>query len=107
MSSESREAIWEAWAPPGAVWSRWVKPVLFAHMTPFVVDGDERSPADVTWAPQLGSKVALVVDLPCEERGPGSAWQRPAIAQCRCTTLSAADVPRPPDDDGGRCGDRS
>jgi hypothetical protein len=29
-----RDAIFAVWAPEGAVWSPWVKPVLFAHMDP-------------------------------------------------------------------------
>lgn len=61
----NKEEIYAIWAPEESAWSRWAKPVLFAHL-------DSASPliplteiaGDVDWAPPPGDKVALVLDLP-------------------------------------------
>ena len=61
--------LYEAWAPEGAPWSPWVKPVLFAAGSA-VRDGalpvwqaaQER--ARTLWKPAASSDTALVLDLP-------------------------------------------
>src|SRR5688500_3725879 len=63
-----QQQLYERWAPEGATWSTWVKPVLFAKMPDVAapVDGTHSPPApfDVSWAPPAGDRVAVVVDLP-------------------------------------------
>jgi len=61
----TKEEIFEMWAPPGARWSPWVKPVLFACMeheplAPASVPAD----LDASWLPPAEDNVALVLDLP-------------------------------------------
>ncbi len=64
----SREYIYNVWAPADGLWSRWVKPVLFAYM-----DGVPPTllptavPYDMSWAPTVESNTAMVLDLPREE----------------------------------------
>jgi hypothetical protein len=67
MSPQQR--VFEHWAPAGAPWATWAKPVLFAKMpailTP-VWDAHPSRPAlfDVSWSPAAAQRVAIVVDLP-------------------------------------------
>src|SRR6185503_10656841 len=60
----TKEEIFDIWAPPGARWSPWVKPVLFASMDR---PPGAFSPAppewEIDWAPRPEEKVALVIDL--------------------------------------------
>lgn len=59
------EHLFEIWAPSGALWSDWAKPVLFATMPPLAVAPDF---ADLTmetpWVQHLSGRQALVIDLP-------------------------------------------
>jgi hypothetical protein len=61
----SNEHVFEIWAPPGGLWSDWVKPVLFSYMP-----GDDPEPGhtpqawDTKWAPDARESIALVFDLP-------------------------------------------
>ena len=63
------EAIFREWAVE-CVWSPWVKPVLFAHLTSDIIFralGDttvEVTPADVGGVPRATQTTAVVVDLP-------------------------------------------
>ena len=61
----TREEIFALWAPDGSPWSRWVKPVLFAHLD---LAAEQipvpESPERMDWAPPAAAKVALVLDLP-------------------------------------------
>lgn len=72
-----REDVFEAWAPRGALWSPWAKPVLFAHVD--ATGAEELLLPRPTWvrdellrvpAPHAGyrtaqpAKPAIVVDLP-------------------------------------------
>ena len=66
----TRQETFDAWAPPAAIWSPWVKPVLFASLPDDTV-GDA-SPLDVArinlaWVPAPTERVALVLDLPGAE----------------------------------------
>jgi hypothetical protein len=60
----TKHEIFEVWAPPGGIWSDWVKPVLFARMQSEVeyVADPPRLPSD----PQIRyeQESALVIDLP-------------------------------------------
>lgn len=59
--------LFDIWAPAGAIWSRWVKPVLFAHVIaprPALLIGP--AAPDVSWAPRADGRTAIVVDLPGE-----------------------------------------
>lgn len=58
--------IYQAWAPPGARWSRWAKPVLFAHLPTEwseSVESAMKLPA-IAVAPPADGRTVLVVDLP-------------------------------------------
>jgi hypothetical protein len=67
----SKDEIYRIWAPPDALWSRWVKPILFS-----VADGVfEAGPIhsvhfEADWAPVTGP-AAIVLDLP---RDDGVRW---------------------------------
>lgn len=59
-----KHRLYECWAPAGALWSDWAKPVLFAHWL-----GSDPVPLsgpfpEVTWAPPADGKTALVLDVP-------------------------------------------
>src|SRR5262249_9429105 len=64
----NKEEIFSIWAPENSIWSRWAKPVLFAHLDsalsyiPVI-----SAPTDVSWSPPLEEKVAIVLDLPGAE----------------------------------------
>jgi hypothetical protein len=64
----SREQIFSIWAPETSIWSRWAKPVLFAHLdsalSQIPVQG---MAADLSWAPPPQDKTAFVFDLPAAE----------------------------------------
>jgi hypothetical protein len=45
MTTTMREQVFQAWAPDWARWSRWAKPVLFAHMADAPVVGDDERDA--------------------------------------------------------------
>jgi hypothetical protein len=64
----TREELFEAWAPAGAVWSNWVKPAPFAHLPRELPHDPDMPPPDLSWVPAPGGRIALVVDLP----GPAS-----------------------------------
>ena len=49
------------WAPDGVLWTEWVKPVLFANMTP--VNFPLEIP-DIRWLDFLYNDTAIIVDLP-------------------------------------------
>lgn len=60
-----KEEVFEVWAPAGAPWSPWVKPVVFAHLPGAITTVDHDSPPiDVRWAAPADGKTALVIDLP-------------------------------------------
>ncbi len=67
----SKDEIYRVWAPPEALWSRWVKPILFSF-----VDGvfEGRAARSVRferdWIPSAGS-AAIVLDLPEDD---GVLW---------------------------------
>jgi hypothetical protein len=59
------EEAYAAWAPPGAPWSAWVKPVLFACMTQQDgMTGFDLAEEATPWAPPPDSGTAIVLDLP-------------------------------------------
>jgi hypothetical protein len=80
-----RHALFNVWAPPGVVWSAWVKPVLFAHLPPAVPPDyalrwpPHPSPEATTgvpppppyspppWVPPAGEHWAVVVEAPGAE----------------------------------------
>jgi hypothetical protein len=59
----TQSELFDIWAPPGAVWSKWAKPVLFAELTAV-------SKADPTSEPlpsvelRVAPTAALILDLP-------------------------------------------
>ncbi len=62
----SKQSIFDAWAPPSAIWSRWAKPVLFSQMDSITRD-ENTAPelaVDVSWAVDPDRATAMVVDLP-------------------------------------------
>jgi hypothetical protein len=60
----TKEQIFSAWVPDASLWSRWAKPVTFAHMdlsrTPIPLP---EMAVNVDWAPAPVEKVALILDL--------------------------------------------
>ena len=65
---DAREYIYKAWAPSEAVWSPWVKPVLFSVMGKF--PPPPLLPAetfDLSWVPPQSRGAAIILDLPGEE----------------------------------------
>jgi len=58
----NKEAIFQIWAPPNAIWSPWAKPVLFAHVE--YPTGPDVPAADVRWADRADGSTALVLDVP-------------------------------------------
>jgi hypothetical protein len=66
----TREEIYRTWAPDGAAWSRWAKPVLFAHLPevsavlePSLL-GTGLPELNLSWIPEADGTIAIVVDLP-------------------------------------------
>lgn len=65
----TKEELFDAWAPEGAEWSAWVKPVLFAQwpdVTPPAAD-PQWPDANYLWLPQASGRTVLVIDLPAVE----------------------------------------
>src|SRR6266581_4451261 len=63
-----REEIFSVWAPDASPWSRWAKPVLFAHLDSALSQIPVReAAADLSWAPPPAEKAAFVLDLPGAE----------------------------------------
>src|SRR5262245_29386961 len=60
----TRDELFEAWAPVGGTWSNWAKPALFAQLPPELPADAEPAVYDLSWAPRLDERVAIVVDLP-------------------------------------------
>ena len=67
----TKEGLFDIWAPRPSAWSAWVKPVLFAHMTPRTLAAygyepprDHPAAPDVSWAPRADGSAVIVVDLP-------------------------------------------
>lgn len=59
------ETLFASFAPDGAPWSPWVKPVLFAALaTGEPAPTEEPTPLDVAWAPSPPADTLVVVDLP-------------------------------------------
>jgi hypothetical protein len=60
----NKEEIYSIWAPENSIWSRWAKPVLFAHLNSALSHIQvARAPGDVSWsAPD--ERIAIVLDLP-------------------------------------------
>ena len=57
MMADQRERIYQAWAPPGGLWSPWVKAVLFAHLL-------NTAPASAFTAAPAGSSLPAPVLSP-------------------------------------------
>ena len=61
----TKEEVLRVWAPPEALWSRWVKPVLFAFADgTFEIPPAPSKRLNLDWAP---GSAAIVVDLPGED----------------------------------------
>src|SRR5579872_4155178 len=61
----TKDFIFDAWAPPSAIWSRWAKPVLFSQMDSIAPDTIAvPSTIDVSWAVDPNRATAVIVDLP-------------------------------------------
>jgi hypothetical protein len=65
LKTMNKDEVFSQWAPEGSPWSRWAKPVLFAHLDSEMAHLPvEDAAVDVSWAPPPGERVALVLDLP-------------------------------------------
>jgi hypothetical protein len=93
----TNEECFDAWAPEGAVWSLWAKPVLFAQRVAVTPPGSPSSLPDASghlWLSQGGTRTAVVVDLP----GVESVTTGLALARrgCRPVPLyNTSDGPSP------------
>lgn len=74
----NKQDIFDAWAPADAIWSPWVKPVLFSQLdaihqdTVVSVAMPDLSPKpeptdDVSWAVDSNRTTAIVIDLPGDQ----------------------------------------
>jgi hypothetical protein len=64
----TKEEIFAIWAPDNSPWSRWVKPVLFAHLDLETPPGAiTETSGNLVGIPSSTGTVALVVDLPGAE----------------------------------------
>ena len=83
------------WAPPESIWSRWVKPVVFAHLTVPPAEAPICPSPPLGWPERAEMDNAIVVDLP----GPSSVAAGLALAErgYRPVPLFNA-VPGPPAD---------
>ena len=59
-----KDVLFSYWAPAGADWSNWVKPVLFAGYNGQQLEPLPLPEIDVAWAPPAEGRTALVIDLP-------------------------------------------
>jgi len=57
---------YKLWAPKDALWTEWVKPVLFANMNQATFLGKPEIPA-LTWMSHPDRSAAIIVDLPGKE----------------------------------------
>ena len=60
----NKEQVYSVWAPEGCVWSKWVKPVLFAYMTDTTRVLTDSEPQE--WGktvPAASSDTGMVIDL--------------------------------------------
>jgi hypothetical protein len=57
---------YKRWAPDGAQWTEWVKPVLFANM-PRECRMEELDIPELRWISQCDKSTAIIVDLPGKE----------------------------------------
>ena len=60
----NKEQVYSVWAPEGCVWSKWVKPVLFAYMTDTTPGLPDSEPEE--WGksvPAASSDTGMVIDL--------------------------------------------
>lgn len=61
--------VFDAWAPPGATWSAWAKPVMFAHLYVGVGAGEAEamlemaSPEPCPWCPPADGRTLCVIDI--------------------------------------------
>ncbi len=61
----TKEEIFATWAPETSLWSRWAKPVLFAHLNSAARPAPKpEPPLDLGWIAPASEMAALVVDLP-------------------------------------------
>jgi hypothetical protein len=64
----NKEEIFSIWAPENSIWSRWAKPVLFAHLDSALSHIQVTSaPGDVSWSPPPDERAAIVLDLPAAD----------------------------------------
>jgi hypothetical protein len=64
----TKEQIFSVWASEESAWSRWVKPVLFAHISPELTQLAAMEPVpDPGWSALAAEQTALVLDLPGAE----------------------------------------
>jgi hypothetical protein len=64
----NKEEVFAIWAPDDSPWSRWVKPVLFAHLDSAMSHLPMTELAgEMVWSPPPTEKAALVLDLPGAE----------------------------------------
>lgn len=62
------QELFDLWAPEGAPWSPWVKPVLFAHLHRENTPADEAlvqqvRATDISWLPRADEGTAVILDL--------------------------------------------
>ena len=79
----NQEECFQIWAPEGAAWSDWAKPVVFAHLESLGYRDEEPDvppTPEFDWIPAASESRAVVVDLP----GPESVVIGLALAARGC-----------------------
>ncbi len=75
----TKEYVFDVWAPPGAPWSDWCKPVLFAHLgeTEILTGGTDALAGNLWWSEPADGSTAIVIDT----AGSTSVWMAIQLAQ--------------------------
>ena len=75
-----KAAFYRIWAPDAAVWSPWVKPVLFLQMKPSPIAASQGGQTKLPipqWMPDPSARTAVILDLP----GARSVWTGVQLAR--------------------------
>ena len=90
----TKDFLFDSWAPPSAVWSRWAKPVLFSQMNSIAQDANAApSTIDVSWAADPNHSTAVVLDIPGAE-GVALALRLAAIGYRPLPLYNACPAPQ-------------
>ncbi len=92
-----REEVFDAWAPPGGVWSPWAKPAPFAFLPRTLPAPPPPPPFPTRGVPPPGERQALMVELP----GPLAVIAGLALAEVGYRPVPLFNACPPPWAEGG------